>query len=483
MKANRFVSIAVVIALLFGVCVTGTALAAPNEQRATFTAPVLIVNSSFLNVRTGPGLHYGVLVTVVGGTALPVLAVSEDRTWYQVSTVVGTGWVNSLYTIPRGNFENVPFAAAPAAVDPRAFPVLPAVTYSGAVNTIDDTAVDFGFSTQREFGVSVLIDHPLRTGPSINNPEITYLTSDFSTIFTVIGATFNEGVNWLQVAIPDQTRGSVSGWLEESKVRFRPYACKGTFTAIVFRQDAELKRGPDGTGPNGGVFAAAGAEAYLLDKVLNVYKVELVDGSIGWVEESMISVREEIPSAYCTAGGAAARIPGAGQQVNPIFALPSGVVAASVPRVIVNTGFLNIRSGPGVQFTSVATVPGGTELAVLGIAPDRVWYLVQGSFGQGWLNNEFTLFRGDGRRLPIIRGEYGVVARPTATVTGNVTLYAAPNLTLGIVGTLNGPTVVNVVARTSDFNWVQLETPLGFAWVQREFVTISGDAGLIPVLG
>jgi uncharacterized protein YraI len=150
---------------------------------------------------------------------------------------------------------------------------------------------------------------------------------------------------------------------------------------------------------------------------------------------------------------------------------------------VINTGFLNVRSGPGVQFTSVATVAGGAELAVIGIAPDRVWYLVQGSFGQGWLNSEFTLFRGDGSRLPIIRGAIGVVARPTAVINGAVTLYAAPNLTLGSLGTLTGPVQVELVARTADFNWVQVNTTLGFGWVQREFVVISGDIGAIPVIG
>lgn len=482
MKASRIISLAVLFTLMLGMFTVSAAQTVHVEQRAQFTAPVLIVNSSFLNVRTGPGIQYGVLATVVGGTALPVLGVARDRVWYQVSTVVGIGWVNVQYTIPRGDFQNVPFAEAPALIDVAAIPALPSMSYSGAVNNIDDTAVDFGFSTRREWGVSVIIDHPLRTGPSINNPEILFQTSDLSVIYTVIGATFNEGVNWLQVSVPDRQRGAISGWFEESKVRFRPFACAGTFTAVVFRQDAELKRGPDGTGPNGGVFAAAGAEAYLLDRVANVYKVELIDGSIGWVEESFIDVRSTVSSAYCAGGGAAARVPAPGQAVNPVFALPQGVAPASVPRVIVNTGFLNIRSGPGAQFTAVATVPGGTELAVLGIAPDRVWYLVQGTFGQGWLNSEFTLFRGDGRRLPIIRNATGTVARPTATINNTVTLYAAPNLTLGVVGSV-GPAVVNIVARTADFNWVQVETPSGFGWVQRDFVIINGDTSLIPVIG
>jgi hypothetical protein len=62
-------------------------------------------------------------------------------------------------------------------------------------------------------------------------------------------------------------------------------------------------------------------------------------------------------------------------------------------------------------------------------------------------------------------------------------LYAAPNLTLGSLGTLAGGSVYDVVARTADLQWVQLSTPLGFGWVQAEFVTLGGDTGLIPVIG
>lgn len=483
MKAHRFLSLAVLVALLLGVFATSTALAAPSEQRAQFTAPVMVVNSSFLNVRTGPGLQYSVLVTVVGGSALPVLGVSRDRVWYQVTTVVGVGWVNSQYTLARGDFSNVPFVEAPAVVDAAAFAA--ATTYSGAINNIDDTAVDFGFSNRREWGVSVIVEHPLRAQPTINAVEVNFMNIDLSVIYSVVSATFAEGVNWIQISATDGTGRPFNGWLEETKVRFRPYAC--TLTAVEFTRSAEIKRGPDGSGPAQPVPVSQGAEAYLLDKVNNAYKVELVDGTVGWTEEGIVAVRAAgVRVVYCEQGGASAgslansNVPGA---VNAGAQLPAGVAFGSIPHIVINTGFLNVRSGPGVQYSSVATVAGGLELAVIGIAPDRVWYLVQGSFGQGWLNSEFTLFRGDGSRLPIIRGAIGVVARPSAVISGVVTLYAAPNLTLGSIGTLTGPIQVDLVARTADFNWVQVNTSLGFGWVQRDFVVINGDIGAIPVIG
>lgn len=486
---SKIISLVVLLALLLGLLpVNGLVFAADNAQQVQFTAPVAIVNSSFLNVRTGPGIEYGVLVTVVGGTALPVLGLSRDRTWYQVSTVVGVGWVNNQYVIPRGNFQNVPFVAAPAIVNPLSvITTAPGTGGMGSTGTtVDDSAVDRGFSSGREWGVSVIIEHPLRAATTINAGEIAMQPVDPSVVYTVVGAAFAEGIHWVQVKTDNYT-----GWLESSKVLFRPYAC--TLSAVRFNQDVQLKRGPDQTGPNGDAFISNGHEAYLLDRVGALYKIEMVDGTIGWVEEGQFDVRQSanVRVPYCSGqqgvvtqpgGGNTTAQPGTGGQGT--VTLPAGVAFGSIPHVVINTGFLNVRSGPGAQYTAVATVSGGTEMAVLGIASDRVWYLVQGSFGQGWVNSEYTLFRGDGSRLSIIRGAVGVVAAPTASLAReSVTLYAAPNLTLGVVGTLSGNVTMEIVARTADNNWIQVKTSLGYGWIQREFLNLSVDPATIPSVG
>src|SRR5690606_30625047 len=90
----------------FSLAIGGTVSASDAEQ--SFQQPIVVVNTSFLNVRTGPGAEYTVLVTVVGGTELPVLGVFEDGVWYQVNTDAGPGWINIEFTLPRGDFSNLP---------------------------------------------------------------------------------------------------------------------------------------------------------------------------------------------------------------------------------------------------------------------------------------------------------------------------------------------------------------------------------------
>lgn len=501
----KVISLAVILALLFGLLpMSGGLSAAPSDQRASFTTPVVVVNTSFLNVRYGPSPSYAVLATVVGGTTLPVLGIAENRDWYQVSTVAGIGWVFGQYVLPRGDFANVPLAEAPLLVEETLYEQIvqgtTVITTTTTTTTVpipsDETAVDRGFTSQREWGVSVEIAHPLRATASINAANIAELVPDESVIFTVLAASFNEGTNWVQVSVP----GFGVGWLEQDKLVFRPFACQGTFTAVIITQSVDLRRGPDGTGVNGTVSVEAGSEVYLLDRVGEIYKVELIDGTVGWVEGTFIEVRDnsEVTIEYCERGGAVSRslIPGQpqqivapgvipGEQIVVITPAPDQIAPAAPVVAIINTGFLNVRSGPGAQYTVVATLPGGTQLDVLGLAGDGVWYLVQGAFGQGWLNSEFVLFRGDGSRLPIIRDAIGQIEQPvvTASVVGPITLYAAPNLTLGTIGTLQGPlNNVRIVARTENFDWVQLDTTLGFGWVQRDLIIIEGNTGIIPVV-
>jgi uncharacterized protein YraI len=553
------------LALLLTLLVAGTANAAPTSQDARFATPVAIVNTSFLNVRTGPGIQYSVLITVVGGTSLQVTGIAGDGVWLQVDTAAGLGWLNSQYVLARGNFEFVPLVSAP-----RLEEVVAASSYSGASNNTDDTAVDMGFSSSRLWGVSVSVAHPARALPDPGATEVRFMNPS-GNIYAVANAAFGGGTSWIQVSL----EGIGLSWLEQSKVMFRPYGCG--FSVVQITQDISLKRGPDGSGTDQ-VTVAGGQEAYLLDLVSGLYKVELMDGTVGWVEQIHITIRDQatIAAPTCvaattesgTGAGASAQAAisgayvvvntgnlnvrsGAGAQyasvatvaggtrlsalgfapdgvwilvagdfgrgwVNEDFLLFRGdarslpvitdtagqssvaptvtetngtggggtsAPAVSGAYVVVNTGYLNIRSGAGAQFSSVATVPGGTRLGAVGFAPDGVWILVQGSFGSGWVNGEFVLFRGDARSLPVVTDTIGQTEQPSATTTANVTVYAAANLTLGRVGDLAAGTVVTAIGRTPDFLWVQINSPIGIGWVQRDFLRLSGNTAVVPVVG
>ncbi len=337
MKRHKNTLRLLVIALLAAIMAV-PAMADNNQQQPTFEQPILVVNTSFLNIRSGPSAQFSVITTVAGGTELPVLGVAGDGVWYQVAVGNQAGWVNAEFTVGRGAFQNVPLvtvdidAAAPATTN----------TPTGSVIS------------------------PVASNPVINNVNNNATGGDFI------------------IAVP-----------------------------------------LDGSAPAGG---------------------ETGTGNTGNVSVGA---------------------PQAAQSV-----------------AIVNTSFLNVRSGPGAQFTKVVVARGGTQYPVLGISSDGVWFLVQTPNGQGWVNNEFVIFRGAFDTVPVIdlNDAGGVVQNPIAVVGSSAQLYAAPGTNFGLLGTVAGPVEAPIVARTPEFDWVQINTSVGFGWVLASQVTIRGDAALIPVV-
>lgn len=250
----------------------------PISALADGVAPHLVVNTHRLNIRSGPGVGYNILISVPGGTELPVLGMHHRGLWYQIQGPAGVGWVNSHYTIGRGDFSRVRQAGGSPVVVPVGAPHL--VVNTGRLN--------------------------VRSGPGMSYRVIT----------------------------------SVRG---------------GTQLPVVSIASDNLW-----------------------------YEVDSVAGR-GWVNSYYTVTRGNFSSLRRT------NIPA-----------PAPGLTGFTPRVVVNTHRLNIRSGPGRMFGIVTSVRGGTTLAVTAISPGRHWFKVEGSFGTGWLNNNFTVFRGDISRVPTV---------------------------------------------------------------------------------
>lgn len=497
--------------LLFAFCVGlmafgPVALADELQQQSQFVAPRLVVNTSFLNVRSGPGIQYSVLITVVGGTELPVLGRASDNVWFQVSTVIGVGWVNVQFTVPRGSFDNVPVisqadiaSTIPLTGNPATLglgqgggspaPVTSASTtaaYTGGTMrfTLDNGRIVTVNPGERFRAVINVEAVNLRTQPLDGAPTLGTLFRDDTNDYSIVGSAKDKtGVDWLALDVPDLG----SGWVEAPKLFLRLSRAAGTVVQIA-ASVINMTDSPNGSG-TGLPVLTSGQEAFLIatSKDAKFVQIELGGGDKGWVPFDSVVIRSGTPTDEIDFSQVTTIVPSFNNQSAATTTTTNSVFPASfgldTPHVVINTGFLNIRSGPGAQFSTVATLPGGTELPVLGIAKDQVWFLVQGPFGRGWVNSEFTVFRGSMAAVPIIQSAQGVLAAPTAVVAGSVTLYAAPGTNFGSIGALTGPIEVPIVARTADSQWYQLNTSLGFGWVVATQVLLRGDASLIPVVG
>ncbi|MBX3063286.1 MAG: SH3 domain-containing protein [Anaerolineae bacterium] len=66
-----------------------------------------------LNVRTGPGVNYGIIGSLSLGQTVPVTGTNLDRSWYQISTTGLFGWVSSFYVTPQGVCSNILIVSIP----------------------------------------------------------------------------------------------------------------------------------------------------------------------------------------------------------------------------------------------------------------------------------------------------------------------------------------------------------------------------------
>ncbi|MBZ0309719.1 MAG: SH3 domain-containing protein [Anaerolineae bacterium] len=483
-------------------------MASPTEQQVQFVAPRLVVNASFLNARVGPGVQYAVLITLVGGTELPVLGRASDNVWFQVSTPVGVGWVNVEYTIPRGSFDRVPVISL---ADIAAQAVLPGTPSTLALPT--DLGQGGGGGAPATAGQGGLIQLPygefssltsvaagerfrvkleveavnVRTQPNSDAPSIGTIFRDETNVvdYPLVGSSRDKNnVDWFAIDVA----GVGTGWIEAPKASLRLSRVSGN-VYIVTASVVQMTDSPNGSGnnmPN----LTSGREGFLVGASQDgkFAQLELADGLRGWVPLDAITgragtVTDQIDLSRVPSGGSASAASSGGSGTGTTAAAAPGSLSLDTPHVVVNTPFLNGRSGPGVQYTAVATFAGGTELPVIGIASDGVWMLVTGPFGQAWINDEFAVFRGSIQAVPVIRNAAGVLSSPTAVIAAPVTIYAAPGTSFGAIGTVPAPAEVAVVARTADFTWVQLNTVLGFGWVPANQVTLRGDTSLIPVVG
>lgn len=199
---------------------------ASASQQAQFAVPILVVNTSFLNVRSGDGPQYTVVTTVVGGMELPVLGTNRGNSWYLVTTPVGAGWVDVSFTLPRGDFRNVPLIE-PTPTAPTSLPTpLTIGLPQYASNPIVASAQTYLNATAH--GTLNVLSVNLLTQPFDEAPIITLLFKDTNVDYPVLGYAYDDvGILWASIFVP----GVGTGWIAADKLDVTGTPLTGVTTA------------------------------------------------------------------------------------------------------------------------------------------------------------------------------------------------------------------------------------------------------------
>ncbi len=498
------------IALLLGAVILP--LTPVNAQDG---GPTVVVNTGALHIRSGPAPNTTVLGTVPGGAELAVTGRTEHSTWWRVNSPFGEGWVNAEYVAFRGTVDAVPIVnqpvgtpemplaiieGAPVTVyrnpDPDSFVVGTAPT--GARLQIVAASLDgqwwevstsLGLGWVRLSEVAVYgdphivprVDDP---GPAFDGPTVrvnadTPVTSEpgGGQTLTVLpagsampasGRTADNtywrvagefGVGWIavnQVSLSGKSQDIPA--ISELTVSGPGYTGAAVATAIV-EAPRKVAYADYSYASDPMWDAGLGEQLSVTARSADGMWLEVVkkNGWTGWMHFGGLTLQGNMAD------------------------LPIKDTTPVIQNiVIVNIHRLNIRSGPGVEYQALTSVPGGTTLNVTGRHPTLPWIRVEGDYGVGWVRIMYIIFRGNWAAVPRVTEPVGALEVPLAIVSVPHHVYSEPNWDYP-TGTIQ-PELYPITGWTSDYRWARIQTPLGEVWLRSTEFEVRGIRTNAPVV-
>ncbi len=481
-----------------------TSLAAPVLAQS---GNIVVVNTGAAHIRSGPAANTTALGSVAGGTELAVTGRSPDGAWWRVSSPFGVGWVSAVLVVFRGTMDSVPVVSEPAGTvelptvivdgypatvyrNPNTDSFVVGIAPTGSVMVVlgrtpdgnwwqVQTAIGIGWVNLAQVafrGDEGAVPRVSDPGPSFDGPTVrvntdtpvTTLPGGGDVITTLpAGTTLPTGGRsadntWWQVAdiwgigwIPVRDV-SLAGAAANIRVTSNAATPGPAFTGVAYATafvEAERKVAyqSDSFESNPMWDARLGDQLGVVARSTDGLWLQVARGGyIGWMNFSGITLQ-----------GGMADLP----------IVDTTPVITNI--AIVNIHRLNIRSGPGAQYQSLTSVPGGTTLIVTGKHPTLPWLRVEGSYGVGWVRIMHIIFRGYWDLVPTVTEPVGTLEVPMAIFYLPQTVYSQPGLEFpaGDVAAGNYP----ILGKTADGAWFLLQTPLGDAWLPAGKLAWSGD--------
>ena len=150
---------------------------------------------------------------------------------------------------------------------------------------------------------------------------------------------------------------------------------------------------------------------------------------------------------------------------------------------------MNVRSGPGLTYDIVTTVPAGTQATIVGIDPDNEWYQVEidGVEGQVWIYQGLTTLVGSltgvkqytALEIAQLTGTPGSDGSVPLAITVPITMNVrtGPGLTYDVVRIVPAGTQGRIFGIDPDDDWFQIELEGldTLVWVYQDLTTVIGS--------
>jgi len=316
------------------------------------------------------------------------------------------------------------------------------------------------------------IDYSLlnQTGPYATAKGAVYVRSGPGTGFFALGVLQQGEIVPILAVSPDGGWWYVNtrfgeGWVSNVAVTAAntagvPVRDPGPSATVTGNVSVNVRNGP---GPNAGLLGQIGLGTQVQVIGRNAegtwLQVRWANGT-GWVS-----------AQYVTTAG----VPTVVQEAVP--------QTANTPYVIVLATYLNVRTGPGINYASLGRVFGGDVLVIVGRSADNTWYQVETVYGTGWVSASYVAPRNEFGGAPVTTGTAAgaEITGPTAIInTGAVHLRSGPGPQYTSLGTLAGGSQGRIIGRSADWSWWLIESSIGNGWVSSLYVIARGDTASVP---
>ena len=334
--------------------------------------PLATTTPAILNVRAGPGLDYEILTTVPRGTEATIIGIGPNAQWYMVTleALNRPAWIYASLTTVTGFLGGVK-------------------QYTLAeVNGYTYTEVD-GTDTCGASPVAITIPAIMnvRSGPGLDYEIVTTVVKGTRAEIIGIGPLDEwflvrldklEEPAWLYRGLTTVV-GSLAGVRRiDSWQDGQPNVVTDAERpiAVTYPSLLNIRVGPGLTYPVlKTVKQGTRASIIGLSPDANWYLVE-IDGmsQLGWIREDLTVLVGNL------------------NNVKRITAAE----LAMLPVAIVDTPTLNVRTGPGLGYVLVTTIPEGTWVQIIGVNALADWFQVKmrGVTGQAWVYRGLTNLAG-----------------------------------------------------------------------------------------
>ncbi|MGD2048395.1 MAG: SH3 domain-containing protein [Chloroflexota bacterium] len=186
-----------------------------------------------------------------------------------------------------------------------------------------------------------------------------------------------------------------------------------------------------------------------------------------------------------------------GQAIQSHLSIPQAVQDPQGPVGVVNTGALNLRQGPGVEFSKVTVIYKGQVVALLGRWATNNWVKVRLYSGtEGWVNSVYLTTSVPVSQLQVLGGAptptptplpvqpATPIAQPTAVVTSGVlNVRSGPSVSFAVVDVVYQGQQLVLIGRNESATWVNIRTPDNTeGWVNAGLVQTSIALDSLPVV-